>query len=202
MTIIDSILAAARNQEGKPYVYGQDGPNTFDCSGLISYVFGLAGINLPHNAAQQQRSPKVTKVAASAARPGDLVFYGSPAHHVALYIGNGRQISAPHAGAVVHEGSVSSGATYGRVSGTGAASNPAVSALLNVGMGTGAAVQTVSFSVDDFFRQARGVSLQVGAVLAGLALAGAGLVLATRQRRKAVTQALDDAGDAVAGAVI
>jgi cell wall-associated NlpC family hydrolase len=89
MSKVADLIALATTQLGKPYVYGDEGPNTFDCSGLMQYVFGLVGIRLPRTAAQQQKS--VTRVASPV--PGDLVFYGAPAHHVALYIGGGRSRS-------------------------------------------------------------------------------------------------------------
>jgi cell wall-associated NlpC family hydrolase len=58
-----------------------------------------AGVSLPHNAAAQQAMS--SPVSLSAMQPGDLVFFGSPAYHVGIYIGGGRMIAAPHTGAVV-----------------------------------------------------------------------------------------------------
>lgn len=71
----------------------------FDCSGLTMYVYKLHGIDLPHNAAMQfNRGIKVTR---EQARSGDLVFFGSPPHHVGMYLGNDMFIHAPRTGDVV-----------------------------------------------------------------------------------------------------
>jgi len=86
-------------QLGKPYVYGAAGPDSYDCSGLTMAAWGAAGVGLPHNAAMQQS--QVRAVSSADAQPGDLVFFGSPAYHVAIYIGGGRFIHAPHTGDVV-----------------------------------------------------------------------------------------------------
>lgn len=185
MSAVDTVIAAARAQIGKPYVYGQDGPSTFDCSGLITYIFGMVGINLPHNAAQQQRSSQVRKV--TSPQPGDLVFYGNPAHHVALYVGGGMQIAAPHTGAKVSLQKVSSGATYGRVSALGL---PVVGAIENLAQGTGSNVVNASFSIDNFFGQVQGVALQLAFGTVGLALAGAGVYLLVSKRGKRFVQSI------------
>jgi peptidoglycan DL-endopeptidase CwlO len=100
----------AYNQLGKPYSYGAAGPNSYDCSGLTMRAWGAAGVSLPHNAAAQQSSTRY--VARSSLQPGDLVFFGSPAYHVAIYIGGGRVIAAPHTGDVVKIQSLSSMGSY------------------------------------------------------------------------------------------
>jgi cell wall-associated NlpC family hydrolase len=99
-------------QLGKPYQWGGAGPNSFDCSGLVMRAWGAAGVALPHSAAGDQSM--LPGVSLSALEPGDLVFYGSPAYHVALYIGGGRIIQAPHTGANVEISSVGSATSAGR----------------------------------------------------------------------------------------
>ncbi len=68
----------------------------FDCSGLMYYAFNKAGVKLPRTASEQQDAS--AKVSKSQAQPGDLLFWGSPAHHVAMYIGNNQYIEAPRTG--------------------------------------------------------------------------------------------------------
>lgn len=115
MSKIDSIIAYGMQEIGKPYHYGDEGPNAFDCSGLMQFIFGKAGITLPRTAAQQQKF--ATPV--SSPKPGDLVFFGSPAHHVGLYLGAGRMLAAPHTGANVRVQNVGTATGYGRISGAG-----------------------------------------------------------------------------------
>lgn len=92
-------ISEARAQLGKPYQYGGSGPNSFDCSGLTSWAWRAAGVNLPHSAASQQGMG--TPVSRDNLQPGDLVFFGSPAYHVGLYVGDGMMIHAPTSGDVV-----------------------------------------------------------------------------------------------------
>jgi peptidoglycan DL-endopeptidase CwlO len=92
-------ISFAYAQLGKPYVWGGAGPDSFDCSGLTMRAWGAAGVGLPHSAAGQQAM--LPAVSLSALEPGDLVFFGRPAFHVAIYIGGGRIIQAPHTGTVV-----------------------------------------------------------------------------------------------------
>jgi cell wall-associated NlpC family hydrolase len=92
-------VAEAYRQLGKPYRWGAAGPNSFDCSGLTMWVWGKAGVSLPHSSRAQIGYG--TRVSKSQLLPGDLVFFGSPIHHVGIYVGNGRYIAAPHTGDVV-----------------------------------------------------------------------------------------------------
>jgi cell wall-associated NlpC family hydrolase len=73
----------------------------FDCSGLMIYAFGAAGVDLPHYSGYQYNEGK--KVPVSQARPGDLLFWaeGGTIHHVALYLGSGRMVEAPYSGGKV-----------------------------------------------------------------------------------------------------
>lgn len=89
------IVLQARRHVGQPYVFGAAGPRSFDCSGLVVYVFRVAAhIRLPHSSeAQFARAHKIPR---RRARPGDLVFYfsGRDAYHVAIYTGHDRTIVA------------------------------------------------------------------------------------------------------------
>lgn len=79
-------------QVGKSYVWGTAGPNTFDCSGLMSYAYDKVGVSLTRSSRAQSSSG--TKVSKSELKPGDLVFYYSPVSHVGMYIGNGKIVHA------------------------------------------------------------------------------------------------------------
>jgi cell wall-associated NlpC family hydrolase len=93
-------MQIALDQVGKTYVYGGAGPDHFDCSGLILYAYAQAGKpGIPHSAAVQQGMG--VAVSRANLRPGDLVFFGSPAYHDGIYVGNGLMVDAPHTGAVV-----------------------------------------------------------------------------------------------------
>jgi len=88
-------------QLGKPYVWGATGPDSFDCSGLMQWSWAQVGIHIPRVAADQQAW--TIPIPISQVLPGDLVFFGNPAHHVGMYIGNGLMVNAPHTGAYVEE---------------------------------------------------------------------------------------------------
>lgn len=98
-------LAWARGRLGAPYRWGATGPDAFDCSGLVLRAYGAAGITLPRTSRDQFRAGR--QVARSAAVAGDLLFWASsprdPAtiYHVALYVGGGQVLEAPHPGAQV-----------------------------------------------------------------------------------------------------
>lgn len=86
-------------QIGKPYVWGSDGPESFDCSGLTQYAWKAAGVALTHFTGAQWREG--TPVGRSDLRPGDLVFFYSDLHHVGMYVGNGLIVHASRAGVPV-----------------------------------------------------------------------------------------------------
>jgi cell wall-associated NlpC family hydrolase len=96
-----AIVAAAAAQSGKPYSYGSAGPNAFDCSGLVKYVFAQFGISLPHNAHAQMGYGRA--ISAAEAAPGDLVFFldGGYAYHVGIYAGGNTMYDAPNSGSTV-----------------------------------------------------------------------------------------------------
>jgi cell wall-associated NlpC family hydrolase len=96
-----------RAQLGKPYRWGGEGPDAYDCSGLTMRAWQRGAVSLPHSSRLQYQ--RVTRLDPSRVRPGDLIFWGSdptdPAtiHHVAVYSGGGRMIEAPHSRSVVRE---------------------------------------------------------------------------------------------------
>ncbi|MPY35903.1 glycoside hydrolase [Streptomyces adustus] len=93
-------IAYATQQLGKPYVWGAEGPDSFDCSGLTSQAWLHAGVVIPRTSEEQWA--RLPHVPVDKMRPGDLIIYFSDASHVALYIGNGKIISAPRPGRFVY----------------------------------------------------------------------------------------------------
>lgn len=81
---------------GIPYLWGGETPAGFDCSGLVLYVYAQHGVKLPHYSGSQFQLGQ--KVAIADLVPGDVVFFGSPIHHVGIYIGGGYYIHAPRTG--------------------------------------------------------------------------------------------------------
>lgn len=159
-------ISIAQAQIGKPYSYGAEGPSAFDCSGLVQWVYAHVGITLPRTAAAQQDATTVT----GKPRPGDLVFYGNPAHHVAIYLGAGKQIAAPHTGAKVQIQDVYSGVSnYGRVKGSGALASAGDSLTA-----TNASLFTDGGFTTGLVDGAKDVSIKLAAVVFGLALVGIG----------------------------
>ena len=100
-----SIVSRAYSQLGKPYVWGAYGPNSFDCSGFVSYCltgsYSRLGTTLTFMGWTRVSNPQ----------PGDVV---TTATHCGIYIGNGQMIHAPHTGDVVKVGPVQSGMIYVR----------------------------------------------------------------------------------------
>lgn len=100
------MIAAARSQLGVPYRWGGEQPGRgFDCSGLVQWAYGRAGIKMPRVAAAQMTRGR--RVPISKLQPGDLVGWGSPAHHIAIYLGGGRILEAPYTGARVRYNTLS-----------------------------------------------------------------------------------------------
>lgn len=96
---VGAAISAAESQIGVPYVYGGESAGQgFDCSGLVQWSFARAGISLPRTAAAQYGA--VSHITMGDLEPGDLVFFGDLSH-VAIYIGNGEIVEAPHTGASV-----------------------------------------------------------------------------------------------------
>lgn len=96
---------AASSQLGVPYRFAAESPGVaFDCSGLTKYAWGQAGVYLPHQSRAQYAS--IPHVSQADVQPGDLIFYKTPIGHVAIYIGGGSMIHAPHSGDVVRVAAV------------------------------------------------------------------------------------------------
>ncbi|MEZ0094605.1 NlpC/P60 family protein [Streptacidiphilus sp. EB129] len=92
-------IAFAVAQIGHPYVWGGTGPDGFDCSGLTMRAWQAAGRSIPRTS--QEQWAQLPHVPVSELRPGDLIIYFHDASHVALYVGDGAIIQAPHPGARV-----------------------------------------------------------------------------------------------------
>lgn len=100
-SIGEKAVYLASLQKGKPYVYGAEGPYSFDCSGLVQYVFKQLGRSVPRVAEAQFNAS--IRVPQSGKQLGDLIFYGTPGNitHVGIYAGNGYMWAAPQTGGVV-----------------------------------------------------------------------------------------------------
>jgi cell wall-associated NlpC family hydrolase len=90
-------LRHAVDQIGKPYEWGAEGPDAYDCSGLTSQAWKSAGRPVPRTS--QEQWAQLPRVPLSDLRPGDLVVYFPEATHVALYLGEGLVVQAPRPGA-------------------------------------------------------------------------------------------------------
>ena len=92
------VVLLAMQHLGQPYVWGATGPSSFDCSGLVCYVYAQLGVGLPRVTFDQVRCGRA--VAPSELAPGDLVFFRHN-NHVGIYVGDGFFIQAPRTGDVV-----------------------------------------------------------------------------------------------------
>ncbi|WP_071131692.1 NlpC/P60 family protein [Enterococcus timonensis] len=103
------LVEGAQAQLGKPYVWGAQGPSSFDCSGLMNYLYTTVA-NLSIGSWTVPQESAGTQIAVSAAEVGDLLFWGShgSTYHVAMYIGNGQYIHAPKPGDVVKVATIAS----------------------------------------------------------------------------------------------
>ena len=89
---VDTALA----QQGDPYKWGATGPNAFDCSGLTSFAYKAAGVDIPRTSRAQATAG--VAVAKADLKPGDLIFFYSPVGHVGMYIGDGKMVHSSTAG--------------------------------------------------------------------------------------------------------
>ncbi|MFJ8489802.1 NlpC/P60 family protein [Streptomyces sp. NPDC094038] len=99
-------VAFATAQLGKPYVWGAEGPDSYDCSGLTSQAWASAGKPIPRTSEEQWK--QLRHVDVKDMRPGDLIIYFDDASHVAMYIGDGAIIQAPRPGRTVSIGGAGS----------------------------------------------------------------------------------------------
>ncbi|MBL1095751.1 C40 family peptidase [Streptomyces coffeae] len=106
-------LNYALDQIGKPYVWGAEGPSSFDCSGLTSQAWAHAGRTIPRTSQEQWR--QLPRVSLQRLRPGDLVIYNKGASHVAIYAGNGQVVQAPRPGQVVKLSALATNPVQGAV---------------------------------------------------------------------------------------
>lgn len=100
-SIGEKAVYLASLQAGKPYVYGAEGPSSFDCSGLVQYIYKQLGKTVPRTTDAQFAAS--TRVSMYNKQPGDLIFLGTPGniYHVGIYAGDGKMWVAPHTGDVV-----------------------------------------------------------------------------------------------------
>lgn len=123
-TVADRIVTYAREQLGDPYVWGAEGPNGFDCSGLVYAAYKAAGLNVSRTtAANLGRQGQA--VSLSQAQPGDVAYFDNPGttDHVAIVSGNGRMIEAPTFGTPVREVPLRTPTSIRRMPGVGAAAS-------------------------------------------------------------------------------
>ncbi|WP_405675796.1 NlpC/P60 family protein [Streptomyces sp. NBC_01511] len=106
-------LAYAVEQIGKPYLWGAEGPDSYDCSGLTSRAWARAGVSVPRTS--QEQWAELPRVELSELRPGDLMVYFPKATHVAMYIGDGKVVHAPRPGAYVKVSPIASNPLLGAV---------------------------------------------------------------------------------------
>jgi cell wall-associated NlpC family hydrolase len=98
-TLGERISATALAQLGRPYRYGGNGPDAFDCSGLVRFAHSAQGITVPRTTQEQFKAART--VARSELTAGDLLFFrfdGPKVSHVAIYTGDGRFVHAPQSG--------------------------------------------------------------------------------------------------------
>ncbi|WP_346138342.1 NlpC/P60 family protein [Streptomyces coeruleofuscus] len=103
----------AVRQLGKPYEWGAEGPESYDCSGLTSQAWAEAGTPVPRTSQEQWK--RLKRVPLTELRPGDLVVYFPKATHVALYLGDGMVVQAPRPGAKVKVSPIAANPVLGAV---------------------------------------------------------------------------------------
>lgn len=98
LSITDSVVAIARAQVGKKYLFGGTSPEGgFDCSGLVKYVLEALKVDVPRTSHEQSRIGSAIPRDTTQLRPGDLLLFGKPkagVSHIGIYVGNGRYVHA------------------------------------------------------------------------------------------------------------
>lgn len=137
---VDEVLNFAYQQQGKPYVWGSWGPDSFDCSGFVAYVFSSCGVYLPGGWGTSQHDYNMTeRISESELLPGDLVFYyktyvdpNQEWTHVGIYIGGGYMINAGDPVQIQKITDRPQARSYGRVPGLDVKSATLLVSLRNV----------------------------------------------------------------------
>ncbi|MER6131456.1 NlpC/P60 family protein [Streptomyces sp. NPDC001815] len=109
----DEALRYAVEQIGKPYEWGAEGPDSYDCSGLTSQAWDSAGHTIPRTS--QEQWARLPRVELAELRPGDLVVYFPEATHVAMYLGDGMVVQAPRPGARIKVSPIAANPVLGAV---------------------------------------------------------------------------------------
>ncbi|MFF5228489.1 C40 family peptidase [Dactylosporangium sp. NPDC000521] len=102
-----TVVSFALAQVGKRYVYATSGPNTYDCSGLVSAAYARVGIKLPHQS--EQIAARGRRVPSGQWMPGDVIHTSG---HVAIYIGGGKMVEAANPSSGVRVAPVRGGTAY------------------------------------------------------------------------------------------
>ena len=147
----DAVVASAKKYLGVPYVFGGTDPaKGLDCSGFVQRAFSDLGIKLPRIAADQAKVGQAVPSLAQA-QPGDLLAFGQPVDHIAIYVGNGQMIAAPHTGDHVKIQSVYTTPTAIRRV-TGAVATSTLEALRPAGLNVASGLGSVPYG--NLFTQA------------------------------------------------
>jgi len=145
----DLAVTYAAREAGDRYVYGTAGPDTFDCSGLVQYVYAQLGVKLPHSSRMQH--DLLPTVAKADRQPGDVVFFydrSGVVYHDGIYAGNDEMWAAPHTGDVVRRQKIYTDAYWvGRPAATSSTQATGAHPTLRLGS-TGPAVVTVQRLLD------------------------------------------------------
>lgn len=106
-------LTFAVKQIGRPYKWGAEGPDAFDCSGLTSRAWQRAGRDIPRTSQEQWK--RLRHIPLAELRPGDLVVYFPKATHVAIYLGDGKVVQAPRPGTRIKVSPIAANPVLGAV---------------------------------------------------------------------------------------